>query len=161
MTERPRDVAGRPLPRGADGVDPVPDVARGPRETLDEAQRLVAAGRPFAAHEVLEAAWKASPPAERDLWRGLTQLAVGLTHRQRGNPVGAQRLLLRGVGLLGPWTGSRPYGLDVAALVSWAQAAARTVGTSADGQAQAPVETCSLARRPAAAAPETAPTDSA
>ena len=32
------------------------------------------------------------PASERDLWRGLAQLAVGTTHAARGNPVGADRL---------------------------------------------------------------------
>lgn len=161
MTDRPRDAAGRPLPPGRIGVDPVPDVPRSPAEALAEARRLVDAGRPFAAHEVLEAVWKASPPAERDLWRGLAQLAVGLTHLQRGNLVGAQRLLLRGVGLIQPWVGSRPYGLDVAAAAAEAIATAARVEAMASGQAQGPVETSSPERRPAAAAAETAETDSA
>ena len=56
-----------------------------------EAQRLLDAGLPFHAHEVLEAAWKAAPPDERELWRGLAQLAVGLTHLQRGNGRGRWR----------------------------------------------------------------------
>lgn len=168
MTERPRDAAGRPLPPGAAGVDPVADVPRSPHESLAEAERLVAAGRPFAAHEVLEAAWRTAPAAERDLWRGLTQLAVGLTHLQRGNPVGGQRLLLRGARLLDPWAAGRPYGLDVAAVVAWAEAvaAAPAAAVAAEAgsprrQAQGPVGTCSAALRPSAAAAETAPTESA
>ncbi len=67
-----------------------------PREALTEAQRLIDAGQPFSAHEVLEGSWKAAPPAEKALWRALAQLAVGLTHAQRGNPVGAATLLTRG-----------------------------------------------------------------
>ena len=47
---------------------------------------MLLAGRPFHAHEVLEAFWKAAPPAERDFWQGLAQLAVGLTHARRGPP---------------------------------------------------------------------------
>ena len=49
-------------------------------------------GRPFAAHEVLEACWKACSGEERDLWQGLAQVCVGLTHAARGNRVGAARL---------------------------------------------------------------------
>ena len=52
-------------------------------------------GLPFHAHEVLEASWKAAPEAERELWQGLAQLAVGLTHVLRGNPTGATTLLQR------------------------------------------------------------------
>ena len=58
---RPRDELGRPLPYGVPGVDPVPEVALPPLETLTEARRLVDEGRPFSAHEVLEARWKACP----------------------------------------------------------------------------------------------------
>src|SRR3954452_5638530 len=83
---RPRDAAGRPLPRDAVGVERVPDdLVLDPDGTVVEAQRLLDAGPPFHAHEVLEAAWKAAPPAERELWRGLAQVAVGVTHLQRGN----------------------------------------------------------------------------
>jgi len=78
---RPRDVLGRPLPRGADGEPTMPaDLALAPAESLALAQRLLDEGRAFHAHEVLEAAWKAAPAAERELWRGLAQIAVGLTH---------------------------------------------------------------------------------
>ena len=52
--------------------------------------------RPFHAHEVLEAAWKSGPAQERDLWQGLAQIAVGLTHARRGNARGAVALLRRG-----------------------------------------------------------------
>ncbi|WP_211882206.1 DUF309 domain-containing protein, partial [Pseudarthrobacter albicanus] len=48
---------------------------------------------PFAAHEVLEARWKAGPAEERNLWQGLAQICVGLTHAARGNSVGAHRPL--------------------------------------------------------------------
>jgi len=123
---RPRDEAGRPLPRGAVGVERVPDdLVLPPEETVREAQRLLDAGRPFHAHEVLEAAWKAAAPEERELWRGLAQLAVGLTHLQRGNARGAVALLRRGaenvtrwrVGYLGP----APAGVAVDDLVRHAE----------------------------------------
>ena len=86
---RPRDALGRPLPYGAEGVEPVSEEALPPAETLTTARELVDAGRPFAAHEVLEARWKAGPPEERDLWQGLAQLCVALTHAARGNHPGA------------------------------------------------------------------------
>ena len=59
--QRPRDALGRPLPYGATGVEPVPEEALPPLETIEVARRLVREGRPFAAHEVLEARWKAGP----------------------------------------------------------------------------------------------------
>jgi uncharacterized protein len=66
------------------------------RDAATLADQLLRAGRPFHAHEVLEAAWKSAPPRERDLWQGLAQIAVGLTHARRGNGRGAVTLLRRG-----------------------------------------------------------------
>jgi predicted metal-dependent hydrolase len=113
---RPRDALGRPLPRDAAGEPPTPDAALRPAEALAEAQRLLDAGRPFHAHEVLEAAWKAAPPAERSLWQGLAQIAVGLTHALRGNAQGAAALMRRGAGRLDGYPDRGPYGIDVAGL---------------------------------------------
>jgi hypothetical protein len=122
---RPRDALGRPLPYGSPGEEGVPEgVARTPEESLAVAQALLDAGRPFSAHEVLEDAWKSAPDAERQLWRGLAQLAVGLTHAMRGNSRGAAALLERAAGNVEPWSGAPPHGLDVAALVTWARRSA-------------------------------------
>lgn len=122
---RPRDGLGRPLPRGATGVERVPeDLVLPPVESLAEAQRLLDAGAPFHAHEVLEGTWKAAPEAERDLWQGLAQLAVGLTHRARGNAVGAARLLQRGAARVARYADAPPYGIDVDGLVTAARALA-------------------------------------
>jgi hypothetical protein len=120
---RPRDALGRPLPHGADGVERAPEgIRRTPREALTEAQRLLDAGRPFHAHEVLEDAWKQAPDRERQLWRGLAQLAVGQTHLLRGNARGSATLLDRGAGNVEPYAVAPPYGIDVAGLVRWARA---------------------------------------
>jgi len=122
---RPRDELGRPLPHGKDGVPGIPDdLALSPAESLALAQQLLDDGRAFQAHEVLELSWKAAPDAERDLWRGLAQLAVGLTHAQRGNLVGAARLLRRGADRIQPWQPSPPHGIDIAGLRTWAAATA-------------------------------------
>ncbi|BCM71033.1 MULTISPECIES: DUF309 domain-containing protein [Streptomyces] len=143
---RPRDGLGRPLPYGAEGVPRQPEgVVRTPGETVAEAQELLAAGRPFHAHEVFEDAWKSGPAHERALWRGLAQLAVGLTHAARGNAVGGARLLRRGAGAVEEWeTGrgeDRPYGLDLAGLVRWARELAGRVedgSAPVDPRAEAP-----------------------
>ncbi len=120
---RPRDELGRPLPRGTAGVEGVPDdLALSPEETLAESQRLLDDGRAFRAHEVLEAAWKSAPDSDRELWRGLAQLAVGVTHVQRGNPVGAMQLLRRAADRVNAYVDEPPHGIDVAGLVSWARA---------------------------------------
>jgi hypothetical protein len=126
---RPRDSLGRPLPYGSAGVDGPPEgVARTPADSLAEAYQLLAAGRPFHAHEVFEDAWKAGPRAEQDLWRGLAQIAVGLTHAARGNAVGAARLVERGAANVTPYAADAPYGLDVAALLTWCAQAVAEIG---------------------------------
>ena len=120
---RPRDALGRPLPRGAVGVERVPeDLVLPPVESLVEAQRLLDAGRPFHAHEVLEATWKAAPEDERDLWQGLAQLAVGLTHVLRDNPRGARTLLERARRRIALYAADPPYGIDADGLVGWSDA---------------------------------------
>ena len=114
---RPRDERGRPLPYGAQGVEPVSEDPLPPLETVRFAQELLDQGRPFSAHEVFEARWKDAPEEEHDLWQGLAQLCVGLTHALRGNATGAERLLERGHGRLERYatTGGPTYGLDLAA----------------------------------------------
>jgi hypothetical protein len=126
---RARDGLGRPLPRGsATDVERIPDdFVLPPDESLREAQRLLDAGRPFHAHEVLEGTWKAAPPAERDLWQGLAQLAVGLTHIARGNPRGAATLLRRAAARLTSYSADRPYSIDVDGLVTYASKLAADV----------------------------------
>jgi hypothetical protein len=103
------------------------DLVLTPDESVTEAQRLLDDGLPFPAHDVLEAAWKAAPDAERELWRGLAQLAVGLTHAQRGNTRGAVSLLTRAAERLEGWDGPVPAQLDVAGLASWAAERAKAL----------------------------------
>ena len=67
---------------------------------------MLAEGRPFHAHEVFEAAWKSTPGPERELWRGLAQIAVGLTHARRGNARGAMALLRRGADRVAGFAGT-------------------------------------------------------
>lgn len=118
---RPRDGLGRPLPHGSAGVERYPEgIPRSPADALAEAQRLLDERKPFHAHEVLEDAWKAAPEPERELWRGLAQLAVGLTHAARGNPTGATALLTRGASNIAPYADRPPHHIDVAGLLDWA-----------------------------------------
>ncbi|GIF05522.1 hypothetical protein Asi03nite_30600 [Actinoplanes siamensis] len=119
---RPRDGLGRPLPHGMTGVPTTPeDLVLPPAEALREAERLLAAGRPFHAHEVLEGAWKACGDGNRELWKGLAQLAVGVTHLRRGNRVGAVRLLTRAGERISAYDGIAPHDIPVAALVAWSR----------------------------------------
>ena len=130
---RPRDGLGRPMAHGAPGgVERQPEgIVRSPSQTLAEAQDLLDRGRPFHAHEVLEDAWKSADEPHRQLWRGMAQLAVGLTHAARGNPAGAMSLLRRGAGNIEPYRGEKPYGIDIAGLVGWAHRVADGGGVDA------------------------------
>ena len=120
---RPRDTLGRPLPRGRKGVPPIPnDLRLPPAETLAYAQDLLDRGLAFNAHEVLEAAWKNSADDERMLWQGLAQLAVGITHVQRGNVKGAFTLFRRASVRLAHFDPPAPYAIDAAGLVTYADA---------------------------------------
>ena len=119
---RPRDALGRPLPRGAPGDERIPDdLALPPAQALTLAQQLLDEGRPFHAHEVLEASWKTAPPAERDLWQGLAQITVGLTHARRGNAHGAATLLRRGADRVAGYAGSAPHDIDAATICQTAR----------------------------------------
>jgi hypothetical protein len=135
---RPRDGLGRPLPRGAAGVERAPEgIVRTPDRTLAEAQRLLDDGMPFHAHEVLEDAWKSAPQPQRALWKGMAQLAVGATHAARGNRTGAVTLLRRGAEYIEPYRDRPPYGIDVAGLLAWARDHAAALETGA-GDVPAP-----------------------
>lgn len=122
---RPRDALGRPLPYGSPGVPRIPDdLHLPPAQTLSYAQDLLDRGQPFGAHEVLESAWKDGPEDERPLWQGLAQLAVGITHVQRGNIAGAAALLRRASERLRRVDAPAPYGIDAAGLINQADALA-------------------------------------
>ncbi|MER7712331.1 DUF309 domain-containing protein [Streptomyces werraensis] len=143
---RPRDGLGRPLPYGEEGVPRQPEgVVRRPEESVAEAQRLLDEGKPFHAHEVFEDAWKSGPEEERELWRGLAQMAVGLTHAARGNVTGGARLLRRGAGAAEEWAAGgelRPHGIDLPSVIAWARELAADVergdGASVDAGTRAP-----------------------
>lgn len=106
---RPRNRFGAPLPRGsvnelADRQEPE-DVVSSIAEALDEAARLFDEQRFFEAHEFLEYVWKSDEitPEERDFWKGVTQVAVGCCHVQRGNAKGATTLLERATRYMAPY----------------------------------------------------------
>ncbi|RKS75368.1 hypothetical protein CLV35_1831 [Motilibacter peucedani] len=131
---RPRDELGRPLPYGSTGVERVPDgLVLPPLDALAEAQRLLDLGRPFHAHEVLEGSWKAAPAQERELWQGLAQLCVGLTHLARGNARGARALLLRAADRLDAYAALPPHGIAAGDLAGWARATAGAAAPAGAG----------------------------
>ena len=94
-----------------------------PEEALVTARDLIGVGRPFAAHEVLEARWKAGPAEESDLWQGLAQVCVALTHDARGNRLGAERLFDRAADRLAAFAKTErwAYGVDVTAAADQAR----------------------------------------
>jgi len=102
-------------------------VLAGP-EAARLAGQLLRDGRPFHAHEVFEASWKSGPSRERDLWQGLAQIAVGLTHAHRGNARGAVTLIRRGARRIRAYCeqaerptegeGREPYGMDLTAILA-------------------------------------------
>jgi uncharacterized protein len=106
---RPRDGLGRPLSfsQAGDAVATMPDdLVLDGWAAARLGDELLRAGRPFHAHEVFEASWKSGAPAERELWQGLAQLAVGLTHAHRGNAQGAVTLLRRGAARVRAYCGA-------------------------------------------------------
>ena len=129
---RPRDRFGAPLPR--DAVDELvhreepEDVVDSVAEALDRAVELFDAERFFEAHEFLEYIWKSDevPRKDRDFWKGVTQVAVGCCHVQRGNTKGATTLLERATSYMAPYPG-RYHGIDAHALARRARDLAETV----------------------------------
>ncbi|MPZ73245.1 MAG: DUF309 domain-containing protein [Nitriliruptorales bacterium] len=110
---RPRDRYGAPLPR--DAADELAH-RREPEEVVDnvadafeEAVALFNEQRFFESHEFLEYIWKSDeiPEADRDFWKGVTQVAVGCVHTQRGNNKGAVTLLERAARYMAPY--GSPY----------------------------------------------------
>jgi uncharacterized protein len=120
---RPRDALGRPLPHGSQGVERIPDdLDLSPADSLAYAQDLLDRGLAFNAHEVLEAAWKNAPEDERGMWQGLAQLAVGITHVQRGNNAGAAGVLARAADHLDDVVRPARHGIDLDVLILHARA---------------------------------------
>lgn len=116
---RPRDRTGRPLPYGTEAGAEVLLLETSEPETVEEAVALGVARwderRYFESHELLEHAWKLGPDADRDLWKGVIQVAVAGVHLQRGNRAGARRLLDRALGRLAGQPAVH-RGIDVALL---------------------------------------------
>jgi len=122
----PRDRYGRPLPRGNRD-----ELARDgePQEVVGSAQEACRRGielfderRFFEAHEFFEYVWNADDVDDRNrgFWKGVTQVAVGCCHAQRGNRRGALALFERAAGYLRRYP-SPHLGTDTAALISVAR----------------------------------------
>lgn len=148
---RPRDATGRPLPRGSapswrerlrhlDEAGSLP-----PQAAIDAAEELIVTGQPFYAHEVLEGPWHLAEEPQRHFWQGLAQVAVGLTHVQRGNASGAVTILRRGAEKLADYSDEHE-GVAVARLTAQARTLAARIET--DGLAGITPEDLALRLRP-------------
>lgn len=62
--------------------------------------RAFNSGRFYEAHEAAELIWASRGYPPRDVFRGLTQLAVALAHVQKGNVIGAARVLKKAHSIL-------------------------------------------------------------
>jgi hypothetical protein len=122
------------------------DLVVTPAEAAELGGRLLGEDRPFHAHEVFEAAWKSVPGPERELWRGLAQVAVGLTHARRGNARGAVALLRRGADQVAAFGTGTP---EVDAGFVAAQAAGIALRIERDGLDHVPAADLRLRLRPA------------
>ena len=100
-----------------DGGGAPRDVERSLPDDLGRGLELMRAGRYYAAHEVLEDAWRAAEPPERDFFQVLVHVAVAWYQAGRGNEVGCERQLEKAVRRLGPYAPAH-RGLDVAALIA-------------------------------------------
>jgi predicted metal-dependent hydrolase len=94
---------------------------------------------------VFEAAWKSIPGPERELWRGLAQIAVGLTHARRGNAAGAMTLLRRGAAQVAGFAGTSG---EVDADFVAGQAASLALRIEQDGLTEIPEADLRLRLRP-------------
>src|SRR5215211_4275479 len=77
--------------------------SRSQSELLADGLALIGSGEYFAAHEVLEDAWRAGDPEERDFFQGLVHVAVAWYQAGRGNPTGCERQLQKAKRRLGPY----------------------------------------------------------
>lgn len=123
---RPRDRYGQPLPRGSrdemgERLEPE-QVGDTFEAVFDQAVALFDAERFFEAHDFFEHIWKSEwiDEADRDFWKGVTQVAVGCVHTQRGNQGGATALLESAVGYLDGYPAIH-YGVDAGALTAAAE----------------------------------------
>lgn len=79
----------------------VPEAAPDPR--LLQFWELFERQEYFESHEVLEDLWMSTSGGERNLYKGLIQIAVSLHHLREGNLRGARKVFDTARELLGPY----------------------------------------------------------
>ncbi len=89
---------------------------------LERGLELIRRREYFDAHEVLEEAWRAAEPDERDFFRGLVHVAVAWYQAGRGNRVGCERQLEKAARRLAPYAPVH-RGLDLKTLLAEIQEA--------------------------------------
>jgi uncharacterized protein len=97
-------------------------------DRLAQGLELIRRGAFFAAHEELEAAWRAAEPQERDFFQGLVHVAVAWYQARRGNRVGCRRQLEKAARRLGPYAPGH-CGVDVAWVLEQVEEGLRVVET--------------------------------
>jgi len=95
-------------------------------ELLQEGLALIRGGEFFAAHEVLEDAWRAADPTERDFFQGLVHVAVAWYQAGRENRVGCERQLEKAARRLGAYAPDH-RDVDVASVLAQVHAAQAVV----------------------------------
>ena len=70
------------------------------RSALREGIRLYNQGEYFEAHEVLEDPWRTLSGADREIYQGIIQVAMGFRHAERERWKSAVALLDKGLGRL-------------------------------------------------------------
>ncbi len=86
-------------------------------EAFSRGVELIRSGEYFAAHEELEAAWRAAEPGERDFFQGLVHVAVAWYQDGRGNRVGCERQLEKARRRLTPYAPAH-RGIDLERLLA-------------------------------------------
>jgi predicted metal-dependent hydrolase len=79
---------------------------------LEKAVKEFNNGAYYACHETLEKLWLKEKSFQRDIYKGILQIAVALFHMKQGNISGTKRLLRSGVSLIKPF-GPQWSGLDL------------------------------------------------
>ena len=135
-----RDLLGRPAPPGTRPESTLPSESL-PSSATEAFERGVCrfdAARFFEAHELFEQVWRSpeTAPADRPFWKGVTQVAVGFCHVQRGNARGALQQRERAVRHLDPFP-SPHLGVDTRALADAARKVAEGTRVRGVGAARA------------------------
>lgn len=96
-----------------------PDAATTFQQAFEHAVALFDAQRFYEAHEFFAHIWcgEHTDQREADFWKGVTQVAIGCCHAERGNAAGAHQALHHATGYLAAAPACH-HGIDVAELIA-------------------------------------------